>query len=193
MKTIKNQVINEFVINKSKFICILKYVETKEEINNILASYKKIYKDATHYCYAYILSNTEKCFDDGEPSGTAGKPILNILSNNDLSNVLCLVIRYFGGIKLGAGGLVRAYSNSANEAVKKAEICYLTKGYNITITFDYEITKIIDNLALNVLNKCFTNKITYNFNISHNDYLNKKNIIDKYTTSKKDILIKISK
>ncbi len=190
MKTIKNSRKNEIIINKSKFICILEYVETRENVLNVLNKYKDIYPGATHYCYGYVLKNTQKCSDDGEPSGTAGKPILNVLLSNNLVNVLCLVIRYFGGIKLGTGGLVRAYSTSVSENLKKTDICTLTNGFNITICFNYENLKTIESLKLDVLKKDYTDKITYNFNISRDDYLDKKNIIDKFITVKTNILIK---
>lgn len=191
MKTIKENITNEIIINKSKFITILEYVETKEEVENILKKYKKIYKDATHCCYGYILENTEKCSDDGEPNSTAGKPILNVLKSNNLTNVLAIVIRYFGGIKLGAGGLVRAYSNSIVSAIEKTTICNLLPGFNITITFNYDEIKNIDNLISNVINKTFTDKIIYNFNITKEEYLEKQTIIDKYIINKKPILMKV--
>ena len=191
MRTIKENVINEIIINKSKFITILNYVETKDDVTRILNKYKKEYKNATHYCYAYILENTEKCSDNGEPSGTAGLPILNVLKNNNLTNVLAIVIRYFGGIKLGAGGLIRAYSNSTSEALLKTSICNLEEGFNITITFPYDMLSTFDNLFKNILNKNFDNNITYNFNITKQEYLNKKELIDKYLINKKNILLKV--
>lgn len=189
MKTVKAEVINEIIINKSRFITILSFVSSKEEVNTFLEKYKKIYKDATHYCFAYILESTEKYNDDGEPAGTAGMPILNVLQKHNLTNIICLVIRYFGGIKLGAGGLVRAYSNSASLAIKEAKITDIINGFNVTITFPYDKQKTIDNLKLDIKDKSFTDKITYNFNISKEDYLNKKDIIDKYLTYKIEIKI----
>ena len=120
MKSIKEEVINEIIINKSKFITVLTNINDINKIKEKLEDIKKTYKDATHYCYAYIINNHEKCSDNGEPSGTAGMPILNVLKQNNLTNILCVVIRYFGGIKLGAGGLIRAYSTSASEALNKA-------------------------------------------------------------------------
>ena len=113
MKSIKFNIENEFIIKKSKFITKLYFVTSEIEIKNILDENKTEYKDATHICYAYILNNVERFNDDSEPSGTAGMPILNVLKNNNLNNVLCIVIRYFGGIKLGAGGLIRAYCSSS--------------------------------------------------------------------------------
>ena len=105
-------------IKNSKFIGCLFKINCKEEVTQLLETVKNTYKDATHYCYAYILEDSQKASDDGEPGGTAGMPILNVLQSNNLINVLAVVIRYFGGIKLGAGGLLRAYSEAANEATK---------------------------------------------------------------------------
>ena len=108
MKSIQKEITSEIIINKSRFITILTNINDIDKVKEKLEEIKKKYKDATHYCYAYIINNHEKCSDNGEPSGTAGMPILNVLKQNDLTNILCVVIRYFGGIKLGAGGLIRA-------------------------------------------------------------------------------------
>lgn len=106
-------------IKKSKFIGYVYDISTSEEVIPILANLKKDNKKAKHIAYAYILTNPhlEKCDDDGEPSGTAGRPILNVMQKKGLTNKLVCVVRYFGGIKLGAGGLVRAYSKSASEVL----------------------------------------------------------------------------
>ena len=166
MKSIKEEVINEIIINKSKFITVLTNINDINKIKEKLEDIKKTYKDATHYCYAYIINNHEKCSDNGEPSGTAGMPILNVLKQNNLTNILCVVIRYFGGIKLGAGGLIRAYSNSASEALNKASITNLVNGYNITIEFPYDNLKQIDYLLKNIeIKKTYQTNITYTFNI----------------------------
>ena len=119
MYSIKNNIENTYIIKKSKFLTKLYKVNSIKEIDDILNNLKSEYSDSTHICYAYIINSKEKCFDDGEPSGTAGMPILNILKKNNISNILAVVIRYFGGIKLGAGGLTRAYSNSVSDTSKK--------------------------------------------------------------------------
>jgi len=111
-----NQVTLE--IKKSKFIGYYYEVDTTAEVNNILEELKKEHKKARHFPYAYRIDGQIKKSDDKEPSGTAGMPILNILDKNNLNHVLLVVVRYFGGIKLGAGGLVRAYSNTAKECIK---------------------------------------------------------------------------
>jgi uncharacterized YigZ family protein len=122
MLTINNDIENEIIIKKSKFITKLYYIEDVNKIDEIIGNLKKEYKKSTHICYAYIIGSYAKAVDDGEPSGTAGKPILNVLQKKNVNNILCVVIRYFGGVKLGAGGLVRAYTNSTSEAFKLTEI-----------------------------------------------------------------------
>ena len=118
-------------IKKSKFIAYSFYVEDEQSVIKHLDLLKKEYGDATHICYAYVLNspNREKAFDDGEPDGTAGKPILEVIKKQKLSNVLIIVVRYFGGIKLGSGGLARAYLNSASEVVKQSKICEYDYAY----------------------------------------------------------------
>lgn len=167
MKSIKEDITNEIIINKSRFITVLMKINDIDEIEEKLENIKKIYKDATHYCYAYIINNKEKCSDNGEPSGTAGLPILNVLKQNDLTNILCVVIRYFGGIKLGAGGLIRAYSSSTSIALNKANIVNLVNGFTLTIEFPYENLKQIDYLLKNInIQKDYQTNITYTFNIT---------------------------
>ncbi|MBQ9011950.1 MAG: YigZ family protein [Bacilli bacterium] len=181
MKTIKQDVINEIIINKSKFITVLTNINDTNELNEKIKFYKNKYKDATHYCTAYIINSYMKCDDDGEPAGTAGMPILNVLKNNELTNTLCLVIRYFGGIKLGAGGLIRAYSKSASQALSKASITKLIEGYLINIEFDYENTKKIDSILKDeTIKKVFGQKVIYTFKISSKEFNNIENIISKY-------------
>ncbi len=105
-------------IKKSKFIAYYYEVNNLEEITSILSELKKEHKKARHLPFAYKIDNNIKKSDDKEPGGTAGMPILNIIDKNNLNNTLIVVVRYFGGIKLGAGGLIRAYSNAAKEVIK---------------------------------------------------------------------------
>ena len=165
MKSIENNIENTLVIKKSKFICKLFNVTNLDEINKILDKLKNQYKDSTHICYAYILNGLEKASDDGEPSGTAGMPILNILNKKELNMILCVVIRYFGGIKLGASGLVRAYSNSAIDAINKANIIELEEGYLIELEFNIKDIKMIDYILIDkkIVNKKFDTNVTYSF------------------------------
>lgn len=160
----------EYIINKSKFITKLYKVTTEKQIIDILDKLKKEYKDSTHICYAYIIDNVKRFNDDGEPGGTAGIPILNVLENNELNYVLTVVIRYFGGIKLGAGGLVRAYSNSVSETLKN-NIKDLEQNIRIEILFDYSNSKKIDFLLKDISKeKYFGNNVRYEFYISLQTY-----------------------
>lgn len=163
MKSIKFNIENEFIIKKSKFITKLYFVTSEIEIKNILDENKTEYKDATHICYAYILNNVERFNDDSEPSGTAGIPILNVLKNNNLNNVLCIVIRYFGGIKLGAGGLIRAYCSSVSEALNKTEIINVVNGKKIELTFSYDDIKKVNHILndINTVDKQFDENVKY--------------------------------
>lgn len=145
--TIGNCSTAEIVEKKSKFIahacCIQNLEDVEKELNNL----KKQYWDARHNCYAYRVINdegaiVERCSDDGEPSGTAGAPMINILQKNNLCNVLVVVTRYFGGILLGTGGLVRAYSESTNKALELTEKIEMEEGYTLEINLDYKDLEI---------------------------------------------------
>ena len=151
------------IIKKSKFICRLYYVNDIYEINSILEDLKKEYKDATHICYAYVIDNKEKAYDDGEPSKTAGMPILEILKKKDLNNVLCVVIRYFGGIKLGAGVLIRAYSNSVRKTIDKVDIIPYKKYIEVSIEVNYDNKKLLESIVKDyeVINKDYKDTIVY--------------------------------
>lgn len=142
MKTIKKSVSAEIVEKKSKFISEIFYVESVQEAEAKIEEKKKKYYDAKHHCSAYrVLEKNnviERISDDGEPSGTAGAPILNLLSKNNLVNVLVVVTRYFGGILLGTGGLVRAYSRATSDGLEKAEIIKLEKGERIKVPVSYK-------------------------------------------------------
>lgn len=161
MKTISDSS-STIIINKSKFICHLYCVHNIEEIQEKQEQVRQKYKGATHYCYAYILENQKRCSDDKEPSGTAGIPILSVLESHHLDHVLCIVIRYFGGIKLGAGGLVRAYTNSITSCLENTVIVDLELGKIIEIEFEYNETKYIEHcLKGKIIQKNYSDKITY--------------------------------
>lgn len=180
MKTIKNNIKDELIIKNSKFITNIFKLNDINDINLYLNKINNEYKDATHNCYAYIYENTKKCSDDNEPSGTAGIPMLQVLEKKELSNILVVVTRYFGGIKLGAGGLVRAYTNSVSNTLDKCEIIELTKGKNIDIIFNYDNIKKIDYILkdISILNKEFNDNIKYNLNIDNKTLELLKNIND---------------
>lgn len=141
-KTIKEQTMAEITEKKSRFIANIFHIETKEEAENIIKQINKRYFDARHNCYAYIIIENnkkfEKCSDDGEPSGTAGAPMLTVLNKNNLSNILVIVTRYFGGVLLGTGGLVRAYSQAMSEALQKATLLEKQLGDKLRILIEYK-------------------------------------------------------
>lgn len=166
MNTIKNGKLTEIIIKKSKFISIAINVNSVEDCENVLLEYRKKYSDCTHLCYAYVINGIEKCSDDGEPSGTAGKPILNIIKNQQLNCVLVIVIRYFGGVKLGAGGLVRAYTESGVEALKNADVVTLKEvneiafhinfdeAFNIYVLTNLGVFKIVQRIGNDFVIEC---------------------------------------
>lgn len=139
--TILTDEIAEVVEKKSKFIANICYVESIEEAEKKIKDIKKKYYDAKHNCVAYrVVENgqvVEKSSDDGEPSGTAGGPMLNILQKNNLCNIVVVVTRYFGGILLGTGGLVRAYSEATQKAIEKCIKVYKVDGIEIKVKLDY--------------------------------------------------------
>ena len=174
MFSIKNNDKYEEIIKYSKFISLIFRVYSKEEVNKILNEIKKEYPNATHYCYGYVIDNDIKSSDDGEPSKTAGIPILNQILNNHLNYTLIIVIRYFGGVKLGAGPLTRAYAKVARNVINKNNIVTLEKGYNININFNYNDIKDVEYILGNskIINKTFDNDIVYNVYVN-NETLNK--------------------
>ena len=152
MYTIKEKCESLMEIKKSKFISLIYPISTNADVENLLTNLRRENKDATHICYAYILSspNLEKCSDDGEPDGTAGKPMLDILKKNNLSDVLLVVIRYFGGIKLGAGGLVRAYAGAGSDVIKLCQLGTFNDLKTIRISCDIPYAKkLLDYLRNN--------------------------------------------
>ena len=186
MKRISNNIENTIIIKNSKFITNLFIVEDIEEVNRYLNLIKDKYRDANHNCYAYVVGNIKKCSDDGEPSGTAGMPMIRVLEHKGLNNILVIVTRYFGGIKLGANGLVRAYTNSVSETLDMVDIVDTIKGYNIDIIFNFSDIKRIDYLLkdIKVLNKEYNDVVKYNLNVESYllDVLKENNI--KYNVNK---------
>jgi uncharacterized YigZ family protein len=170
MRTIINNKENEIIIDKSRFICSTFKINSTDDVPYYLELVKEKYTGATHYCYAYICDSYKKCSDDKEPNGTAGLPILNVLEKNELNNVLAIVVRYFGGIKLGAGGLVRAYTNSVVECIKE-NITDIKKGLILELRFTYDKVKTIDNIFKDkIIDKYFDEEITYIIKISYDEY-----------------------
>lgn len=168
MHTINKNIEHEIIIKNSRFITILIKINNKEDITKNLETCKINYPRATHYCYAYKIGETiKKASDDGEPSGTAGLPMLNVLDKENITNILVIVIRYFGGIKLGAGGLIRAYTKSVKEALNEIEKKELVPAVLCEITFPYtkeqEIKKEIKEE--NIISKTYLENITYQMKI----------------------------
>ena len=141
LKTIKKNTISEIIEKKSKFIGQVFYVENKTEAEEIIKQIRKKYSDAKHNCYAYAILEKNNVItnshNDGEPASTAGIPILNAIQELGLVNVLVIVTRYFGGILLGTGGLVRAYTKATTQAIQKAEIIEKELGYEVKFVTDY--------------------------------------------------------
>ena len=140
LRTVKEHKEVEIEEKRSQFIANIFYVESAQEAMEKIKEIRKKYYDARHHCYAYVVQEetlVKKASDDGEPSGTAGSPILNVIEKNGLTNVLIVVTRYFGGILLGAGGLVRAYTGAATEAIKTSEIVAQEAGLVALVTVAY--------------------------------------------------------
>ncbi|WP_414043746.1 YigZ family protein [Macrococcus animalis] len=174
--TIKKDNINEEIINKSRFITYLYQIENEEEAKEKIAYIKKKHKDANHNCSAYTIGDKhqiQKANDDGEPSGTAGVPMLEALKKNDVHNTLAIVTRYFGGIKLGTGGLIRAYQGSVSDAIKvtgKVIIKYALK-YHVTLSYEStgKFEHSITSYPYIVIDTRYTDKVTYVIQVTADD------------------------
>lgn len=151
--TITGTSTGEYSEKRSKFLAFAFHVETPDEVKTLVRKCEKDYYDARHVCYAYVLGHSREVFravDNGEPSGTAGKPILGQLNKNELTNTLVIVVRYFGGIKLGTSGLTNAYKQAVIEAIANATIEERTVCARISISFEYplmnEVMRVIKEL-----------------------------------------------
>ena len=147
MYTISRDYRKEIVIEKSRFICSLKKVHSEAEAQEFIKAVKKEFWDATHNCSAYIVDDlAQRSSDDGEPSGTAGIPMLEVLRKNGLTETAAVVTRYFGGIKLGAGGLVRAYSHTSKIALQAAHIITMAECDVMSVDVDYSFYERMNNM-----------------------------------------------
>lgn len=182
LKTINENVSAEIVEKKSKFIANIVYVKNVEEAEKCIENIKKEYYDARHNCYAYSIMTKDgivnKASDDGEPNGTAGAPILNIINKNNLINIVVVVTRYFGGVLLGTGGLVKAYSDSTLKALDGAKFVIEEKGYEISLQINYN-----DFEKLNYY--CRKN----NINVIHTEYAEKIQCTIEVNKQEKDKLL----
>lgn len=164
---IQSSVTFKQTINRSEFICLLHRCFTIDQAKAYVAQAKIDYPQATHYCYAYLLDNHQysKSNDDGEPAGTAGSPILQTLLKNDVDNIIAIVIRYYGGIKLGAGGLIRAYGSSCALALQQAIFTTFQSVHYYQITVDYDnigkLNHITESNGLTIDNIEYTDKVIY--------------------------------
>lgn len=179
MKTILENFFFQIEIEKSKFLGYAIAINNEEDAKNEINRIKKEHPKATHHCYAYVLKDKQKSNDDGEPAGTAGIPILEIIKQFDLENVLIVVVRYFGGIKLGAGGLVRAYARSAKEVLLVSKVHEIKTLPTYNLIFDYNYISSMENFIaknqLKILEKEYELKVTYTL------LLETPNILEKIT------------
>ena len=138
--TLRGEAIGEIVVKKSRFIANIFHVESEDEALSILERMRKQYWDARHNCYGYIIGKNKELVrfsDDGEPGGTAGKPILEVIKGRDLTDILVVVTRYFGGVLLGTGGLVRAYTDATIEGLSNADLVTVTYMQKLSVEVDY--------------------------------------------------------
>lgn len=192
-KTIKENVSAEIVEKKSKFIANVFYIESTEEAENIIREMKKKYYDARHNCFAYSVYAEDgiqnRYSDDGEPSGTAGSPMLNIITSRNLSNILVVVTRYFGGILLGTGGLVRAYTGAFQEALNNVVEVNKDLGLEACLIIEYsELEKVkyyFNQNDINIVDIVYDEKIKVIFEVTKEKYdtiiENKENLNFKYS------------
>ncbi len=200
MYSIKTRLDNEISINKSRFIGIIIPIQTEDQAKNELEKIRKTYLNATHYTYAYILGDSgtiQKASDDGEPTRTAGYPILEVMHKNNLTNAILIVVRYFGGIKLGAGGLIRAYSKCASEAVAMSVLTEKNITYTCRLSTNYDNLGNIDKYIrenTELQNVAYDKDVEFTFKINSkvydevkealfnkNDFENRLEIIEEHS------------
>ena len=157
----------EVIVKKSRFIGEAHRITSEEEAAALVAETRKKYYDARHVCYAYSYGDTNprlKFSDDGEPKGTAGKPILDIVNGSGVQDILIIVTRYFGGVLLGTGGLVRAYSDAASQALENADVSPIRRGKYITFTCEYQdegsIRRLLESEDFAITDSGYTDKVT---------------------------------
>lgn len=159
----------EYVEKRSRFIATLRHCETEQEANAFLEEMRSKYWDARHNCFAYSVECGKLCrfSDDGEPHGTAGKPMLDVVTGSEITNIAVVVTRYFGGILLGTGGLVRAYSKSVQDVLASAEVVRMVPSAVLTVTCDYtdhgKLVNLITSSKGNITDTEFTDVVTVEF------------------------------
>ena len=172
----KEETINTIVIEKSRFICYMKRVRSEDEYRQYVSEIRKKHHDATHVCSAMICHNIRRSSDDGEPSGTAGAPILNVLDKNGLDETCALVVRYFGGIKLGAGGLIRAYSSATSECLKMGKLAMDAVLNKYQLKLSYETANRIERFLREhsiLIDTIYDTDVTYIFALEDESVIEK--------------------
>ena len=174
-KTIENSYFTEWEISKSRFLTYLKHVENETDAQEFINSIKKKHFDARHNCSAYIIgerSEIQKSSDDGEPSGTAGSPMLEVLKKNELSDIVVVVTRYFGGIKLGAGGLIRAYGKSVTLGLEVSQIVKKSIFNCYQLEINYDLLGMLENYLhqneIRIQDKAYTDKVIFTILLPQN-------------------------
>lgn len=175
-KTIKNELICEQMIKKSKFITYLAPVQNEDEAKEYLNNIKKEHYKATHHCSAYICDEIERSNDDGEPASSAGMPMLEVLRGNNLNYVIAVVVRYYGGIQLGVGGLIRAYGSSVSLAIEEATIMVPKKIYDFKLNFPYEY---INEVETHLDSFAFVDRRDYSDKVDYYIYTDKKELLEE--------------
>ncbi|MCI5916906.1 MAG: YigZ family protein [Bacteroidales bacterium] len=185
-KTISNVGEGTYSEKRSKFLAFSHHVETEEQVKDIVAQYRKKYYDARHVCYAYMLGAERQVFranDDGEPSSTAGKPILGQINSNELTDILIVVVRYYGGVNLGTGGLIVAYKTAAAEAIAASEIEIRQVEELVTYNFPYvmmnDVMRVVKEMKPRIVNQVYDNTCEITLSIRKSEAEQLKNRLDK--------------
>ena len=182
-KTISNVGEGTYSEKRSKFLAFSHHVETEEQVKDIVAQYRKKYYDARHVCYAYMLRQVFRANDDGEPSSTAGKPILGQINSNELTDILIVVVRYYGGVNLGTGGLIVAYKTAAAEAIAASEIEIRQVEELVTYNFPYvmmnDVMRVVKEMKPRIVNQVYDNTCEIALSIRKSEAEQLKNRLDK--------------
>lgn len=186
--TVLKEACSELIEKKSRFICSVKPVVNESDALNFISKVSNKYKDASHNVFAYIIAGNveiQRASDDGEPQGTAGIPVLEVIKREELTNICVIVTRYFGGILLGASGLVRAYSSGARQGIIAAQKCRMCAYYNASLTVGYPLLGKIQNSMLSlgnvITNIEYTDSVNIVIKIKYNKIDNTNKIIQELT------------
>ncbi|MCR5108187.1 MAG: YigZ family protein [Lachnospiraceae bacterium] len=190
-KTIASESVGEYEVKRSRFIATLRPVKSQEEAVDFINEMKKKYWDARHNCSAYVIGDRgeiTRCSDDGEPPGTAGRPMLEVLLNEGLSNVCVVVTRYFGGVLLGTGGLVRAYRQSLKEGIRNARIETVRECFSCELKSDYtlagKLKYLIESPPFILADTLYEEEVIFKFLVSCEEFEKAQNIITDATNGR---------